>query len=255
MPAAREGFLLGVSLEGGHTRTIFETGKTAKHEFAVDTIYARNLEDDYKADLQGTFNFVLIELSPSSLKNLADGADLKGISELKRVQASPDPVLAALARAIFSTRAEGREPSALFLDQIALALGSHIVHTYGNGNLGGSPRRRTLSRKNEVRAKELMRSRLDGNLSVAELASECNLSQGVFIKAFRETTGKTPHQWLTQQRIERAQHYLLETDYSLAEISAECGFADQSHLSKVFSTIVGTTPSAWRKDRKQHPWT
>jgi AraC-like DNA-binding protein len=88
---------------------------------------------------------------------------------------------------------------------------------------------------------------MDGNISIAEIAGACNLSRSYFIRAFRETTGQTPHQWLTAQRLERARALLKDVERPLADVAAACGFADQSHFTRVFSQHTGMPPGGWRK--------
>ena len=82
-----------------------------------------------------------------------------------------------------------------------------------------------------------------------EVASACNLSRGTFLRSFRETTGKTPHQWLTQQRVEKARALLLDSTMPLSEVASACGFSDQSHFTRVFSVATGATPGVWRRSR------
>lgn len=249
MPAADKGYLIGVALQGGHRRKVFNENHSSVYDFNENSIYVRDCAEDYKADLTGAFSFILLEVSRAVLGEFADGADAKKVTALDRVFAEPDPALAGLARALFSSMEGPFPPSALFVDQLSLAMGLHLVHAYGNGNASVSDRRRTLSRRNETLAKDLIESRLAGDLTVAELASACNLSRGMFARAFRETTGKTPHQWLTYQRLQRAQTLLMTSQLSLAEISTACGFADHSHFSRVFSVAFGTSPWAWRRTR------
>jgi AraC family transcriptional regulator len=82
-----------------------------------------------------------------------------------------------------------------------------------------------------------------------ELASACRLSPSHFSKAFRHTVGCPPHQWLLTQRVERAKHLILNTSQSLSEIALTTGFADQSHLTRVFSQRVKASPAAWRRSQ------
>ena len=94
----------------------------------------------------------------------------------------------------------------------------------------------------QQRALELIDARLDGELSVAEIARHCGLSPSRFRVTFRNTTGMTPHRWLTERRVDRAKSLLREDSASLAQIALECGFADQSHFTHVFTAVVGASP-------------
>ena len=62
--------------------------------------------------------------------------------------------------------------------------------------------------------------------------------------------GTPPHRWLLRQRVRRAGEMLERTDESISVIAASCGFADQSHLTRVFHAMVGSSPAAWRRQRK-----
>jgi AraC-like DNA-binding protein len=81
-----------------------------------------------------------------------------------------------------------------------------------------------------------------------QLARECCLSRSHFSRAFHGSTGMSPHQWLTRQRIERARALLLG-QCTLTHIAQDCGFADQAHFSRVFARMAGMPPSQWRLER------
>jgi chromate reductase, NAD(P)H dehydrogenase (quinone) len=98
------------------------------------------------------------------------------------------------------------------------------------------------------RVTEYMEEHLQDNLSLDQLARETDYSRAHFLRMFRATTGKTPHQYLTQRRIERAKSMLLETEkISLTDIAAWCGFSSQSHMTRVFREQVGVTPSEFKR--------
>jgi AraC-like DNA-binding protein len=86
--------------------------------------------------------------------------------------------------------------------------------------------------------------------SLAELASLCGLSVSHFARAFKQGTGTPPHRWLISKRVERAQKLLVASDAPISEIAQTCGFADQSHLTRVFTRAVGASPGVWRRERK-----
>jgi len=97
----------------------------------------------------------------------------------------------------------------------------------------------------EQRAKEVMNDSLD--VSLSELARECRLSITHFTRAFRHSTGMSPHQWLLAQRVSRAKQLLEQSGLAMAEIATRCGFSSQSHLNAVFKRHAGLSPGRWRR--------
>jgi transcriptional regulator GlxA family with amidase domain len=95
-----------------------------------------------------------------------------------------------------------------------------------------------------------MSANLQRDVSIADVATECSLSAGHFARAFRRSTGLSPHQWLLQHRIDEAHGLLRDRRLSLAEIACACGFADQSHFTKAYTRLRGITPGAWRRQQQ-----
>ena len=92
-------------------------------------------------------------------------------------------------------------------------------------------------------------TRLAGRVSVAELARLTGLSTGHFSRAFKQSFGVSARTFLRRRRIEFAQVLMLSTDFPLNEIAHCCGLCHQPHLSKMFRSVVGENPSAWRRAR------
>src|SRR6516164_8455649 len=128
-----------------------------------------------------------------------------------------------------------------------LAMGYHVAQTYGGLEVAVHLARGGLAPWQEHRVKEIIEVNLDGEVSIAQLASECGLSTGHFSRAFRQTTGTTPHQWLLDRRVAKAKQLLQDKQRLLSEIALACGFADQSHFTRVFAKHAGTGPAAWRR--------
>jgi transcriptional regulator GlxA family with amidase domain len=90
---------------------------------------------------------------------------------------------------------------------------------------------------------------LDQPIRNEELAALVRLNPSHFGRAFRNSFGEPPHEYVIRRRVERAQGLMLSTDASLSAIALNCGLADQSHLTRLFRRFAGESPRAWRRAR------
>lgn len=86
------------------------------------------------------------------------------------------------------------------------------------------------------------------NISVEALAAACNISVSALERRFRKHLKKTPHQYITEVRLDHARQMLHETDKPIGSIALETGFADHSHFTRAFSRQFGISPSKDRRD-------
>jgi AraC family transcriptional regulator len=94
---------------------------------------------------------------------------------------------------------------------------------------------------------------LDSTIRNEDLAAIAGLNPSHFGRAFRNSFGEPPHEYVIRRRVERAQGLMLSTAASLGEIALDCGLADQSHLTRLFRRFVGESPRAWRRARISAP--
>jgi AraC family transcriptional regulator len=170
-----------------------------------------------------------------------------GDAVLRRMHGMVDPVLAHLAAALRPAFTHAAQADPAFIGHIVCAARAHLAAKYG----GWTPR--TVHRASRLtpaqlrRAKELLTD-FGGSSLLADVARACGLSRQYFTKAFKATTGVTPHRWLQLHRVEAAKRLLADSTLPIVDIAIKCGFADQSHLTRVFTNIVGTSPARWRRD-------
>ena len=96
------------------------------------------------------------------------------------------------------------------------------------------------------RVREYIDAHLESNVSLEMLAGIAGLSISRFARAFKQSEGVTPHEYVMRCRVRRAQELLAATDMSLSQIAYTSGFSDQSHLTRRFREQVGLTPSSYR---------
>ncbi len=195
------------------------------------------------------FDNLRLQIPFSYLRAFAEDVGRPEYTGLSCPNGHKDEVLYGLAHALLPAIDNPRLASKLFLDQIALAILTHVTQIYGGLHFPPD-RKGTLASWQEKRATEFLSAHLTGQFSISELAQACELSRSYFTKAFRGTFGKTPYRWLTEYRIVRAQELLL-TDSSIAEIAVACGFTDQSHLTRVFCEVTGDSPGNWRRRNRR----
>ena len=126
----------------------------------------------------------------------------------------------------------------LILIEVLDALAGDSARARGQGRLG----RRALGR-----AIEFIEANLASDFRLADLAAQVGLSASHFARCFKEETGKSPHAYVLERRVERAKRLLRTTDTAIADIAFECGFSSQSHLTTIFRQIADITPGRYRK--------
>lgn len=221
--------------------------------FAAGNAGMADLRMQLMSEYAGPFHFVSFYLKRAMLDAVADDAGARRVRDLRyRLGVGfRDPVVHHLLASLRPALAVGSgEISCVYADHVALAFASHIACTYGDMQVRRAPVRGGLTPAQERRAKELLDTRLDGSLPLADLASTCQLSTRHFARAFRQSTGQSPHRWLTERRLDKARGMLESTPQPLTEIAKACGFASQSHFTRVFRSAMGMAPGAWRRSRR-----
>ncbi len=96
-----------------------------------------------------------------------------------------------------------------------------------------------------ARVRDRLAADVSSTITLTELAHEAALSKFQLLRHFQKSYGLPPHAWLLQQRAEKARG-LIEQGASLVQAAADTGFADQSHMTRIFARQFGFTPGAWR---------
>ena len=245
---AQEGYALSLELQDYHKGELWLDGRsTPQTGLLRNNSVFFDLRSSVEAKLEDPFDTLHFHIPREYFDNLAQAGGRSPLGDLRVVsgQGFHDPVIMHLGLAMSAGLERSGELSQLFLDQTMVALCTHIAAVYGTEV---EPRAvaKGLAAWQLKRARDLIASRLDGNVTITEIAAACGLTPSYFARQFARATGMTPHRWLLKMRVERGRQLLLDGRLTIAEIAAACGFADQSHFTRVFSREIGTSPKAWR---------
>jgi AraC-like DNA-binding protein len=94
---------------------------------------------------------------------------------------------------------------------------------------------------------EYISEHLAEEITLEALAGLAEMPRTRFLKAFRNAVGKTPYQFLLLKRLEAVRAMVMDSNSSIADIAFACGFSSQQHLTGLFSSRFGISPSAFRK--------
>lgn len=158
-----------------------------------------------------------------------------------------DTLLEGLVSAICDATEWDRD--GLYADHLARATACHIVRKYSNLSFRqvGKEVSGQLTQTQMANFRDAIEAEMSKKLTLADLAEGSGLSTSHFAHLCKQTTGRTPYQYLLHSRIGRARYLLTKSTLPLGQIAAECGFADQVHFTRVFSKIVGQPPATYRK--------
>ena len=192
-----------------------------------------------------------VYLEHDLLARLASEALDNQVSEIRLhdVLNVADPVLTAGVAAI---QHEARMPGLggkLYVESVAAELGVHLMRHYAElvlreravgGRLSNTQRRLLI---------DFMDSHLQEAFDLNTLADVVGLGLSSFARRFRASFGLAPHAYVMQRRVARAARLLRAGRLPLKCVAADCGFADQAHLTRVFKARTGATPGAFREGR------
>ena len=198
-------------------------------------------------DIHRPMHVVQLYLPQRTLLRIADEANTAGPDDLLERTGHPDAITSRLLLSAADALDGSAALDTLFRQQLTDLLATRLLAAHAGVAATPQPIVGGLSPSVLRRAIERLRSDSDADVSLSALASDAGLSRFHFCRAFRESTGLSPHGWLRQHRLEQAMNMLRETDESVVSIAAALGYSSQTAFAAAFKKLMGETPSDWRK--------
>ncbi|MCU1324584.1 MAG: transcriptional regulator, AraC family [Acidobacteriaceae bacterium] len=192
---------------------------------------------------------IIASVDPTLLARAATQLELPHLPDFDNRWSFEDQQLALLLTEMEREIAAGSSTGPLYGDLLGLSLSVALIRKYGHTTAHLPPQKGGLSRPTLNRVLDSIAANLTAKVRLDDLATIAGLSPFHFARAFRESTGTTPHQYLLQRRIDTAKALLRGPARSLDAIATATGFADAAHLSKAFRRLTGTSPIVWKRNR------
>src|SRR5438876_6509156 len=184
-------------------------------------------------------------ISDAALMACSDGA--YGEVDLRPSRKFSEPRLSAMVAAVHAEMVAGFPSGRLFLDSVEQAMAVTLVNGHAVRHRPVQIYRGGLGSARLRRIKELVRAKLEFDLSLDEMAQAVGLSTAHFARMFRKSTGETPHQFVLRQRLERAKAMLRAPDARVLDVAVACGFKTQQHFAQAFRDVWGVSPTEYRQ--------
>ena len=228
--------------EGNRQTIHYDPGDRAKGLFAI-------LPADlpYRLCWNVDVEFLHCYVEPSFIAHIAHESVNPDRVELALELKKADPLVCQIGHALTANLQVDGVGSRFYADSMATALAAHLLQHYSTRKHHFREHEDGLSKVKLRQAIEYINTHLGENLSLVAIATKLGMSQYYFCRLFKRSTGITPHQYLIQQRVERAKQLLKQPELTVTHVAIECGFANQSHLAKQLRQHTGLTPKQFRK--------
>jgi AraC family transcriptional regulator len=242
-PASQQ-ISLAITLKTTSAVRIQSTAQYLKN-MPVGNISLCPVNDSRVFEFAAETEFGYITLNKALLASVLQDCGTKKV-ELIALDILEDATLRQMATILLQQKRDCFQAGELFLDSMATALSSYLISRYStslplkaspSGGLAPSTLRRCI---------DFIQANLSGSIRLDDLARESGMSSSHLIRSFRQSTGKSPYQYVLELRTKRAKSMMRDRRLGLTEIALSSGFANQHHLSRTFRNLVGITPSQYR---------
>lgn len=247
-------------VDGHRLMVAVQTGKPISFEWKEKSSWKQSIlkAGDFSLQTHGELNaprwfeklrILAVAIEPKFIENIfRDSIQPEKIAFRER-RCETDPIIARFAAHFKAELEYNAYAGKLYGESLAMAFSLHLLEQHGDfssklklphGKLAASKLRRAI---------EFVHENLAEDLSIEQIADSVYLSAFHFARLFKNTLGLTMHQYVLQNRLERAKRLMIKApNLNLTEISLSVGFFDQAHFTKTFKRATGATPKTFLKN-------
>ncbi len=221
-------------------------GKFRRQQLLPGNVCITPTQQLHSVRWQNEMEVLTIALEPSIVAQAVQELVHSDRVELIMHRGQKDPLIREILLALKAELEAGCPSGRLYGEAMGNALAVHLLKHYTTAVSKISEFEDGLPQHKLTQILEYIQTYLDQEMKLADLATLVGMSQYYFCRLFKRSMGVTLHQYVLQQRIDRAKQLLKQHELSIAEIALLCGFKNQSHLTTVFRKFTGMTPKVFR---------
>jgi AraC-like DNA-binding protein len=240
-PHRHDTYAIGVTLQGVQS---FGYGGTTLHSQSGQAIVLHPDEvHDGRAGTESGFRYRMAYIEPRFIRD-ALGERRLPLPFVREAVTGDRRLIDAIALALADLDTPLED---LQLDQTILAIAEALAAL---DRSSGHDRIRAPDMQGVIRARDFLDANLQRAVRSKELEDVSGLTRFALARHFRACLGTSPYRYVVMRRLDRARR-LLQSGLPLADVAAESGFADQSHMTRQFKQAYGLSPGQWRKIASQ----
>lgn len=184
-------------------------------------------------------------LHPMFVQQIASDLVMGDRIELIPKHDTNDPSLTQLSLLLKTDLEEGHSSGLLYRESLATAFGARLLKHHAVCRIA-TPSMSGLSSQRLQMLLDYIHESLGQEIGLTDLAKLVDMSKYHLCRVFKHQMGMSLHQYVIQQRVERAKQLLKHRGMTIADIAQDCGFSSHSHLTRHFKRLVGVTPQVAR---------